>query len=180
MYRYSRPSVQQENAQSYSRIASTRCIQRPSPDRKRPTFMSTSFNIRCIRLCPSTVAQYNNNTLLDETLSGNWLIWFLHDSGAPISVYRESGDDRETVGDVCDPVNVEHGEKPTVEGSLRAHDQLLKFLNRKIFDREFAERFTIVDQNRIRDLRNLVERARELQKAMSDIDAPVIFTVTWS
>jgi hypothetical protein len=114
----------------------------------------------------------------DDGLPGNWLVWFLHNEGAPISVYRGSGDERETVGNVCDPINVELGELPTAEGSLRAHDQLLKFLNRKIFDQKFAGR-PKDQQSPIRELRNMVESARTLQKAMVDIDAPIIFTVTW-
>lgn len=140
--------------------------------------MSTYFNIRCIRLCPSTVAQYDNTILdyEDDGLAGNWLTSFLHNEGAPISMYRGHGDERETVGNVCDPINV--GELPTAQGSLRAHDQLLKFLNRQIFNQRFAARGRD-QQNQIRELRNMVESARIFQKAMVDLDAPVIFTVTW-
>jgi len=138
--------------------------------------MATYFYIRAINLDPDRRHPLvHDNTLVgDDQYPGNFLVCYLTNEGAPISLVTERG----TAGNVCDPINVDHGERPTVKGSLDSHEQLLKFLNSRINDHSFAE-LEIREQRPVRDFRALVVKALELQQAMHDIDAPIIFTVSW-
>lgn len=140
--------------------------------------MSTYFYLRVINLAPDVEHRFDNR-VIGEQLAGNYLVSFLHEEYQHLSMYRGVEGERETCGSVSDSINAEHGEPPTTRGSLANHRHLLDFLERTIFDHAFADRLPS-HQRHIRELRAITQLAYQLQEAMCEVSAPVIFTVSWS
>jgi hypothetical protein len=134
--------------------------------------MATYFSIRAINLAHSeTPTSKYNNIIIGEQIAGNFLVALLGAEYDLLSMTGENG----TCGNVCDTIN---GEPITVKESIRAHTQLIDFLDSKIFDHKFA---TVgqYEQRCIRDLRAMVKHALNMQIALDEIGASVVFTVTW-
>ena len=142
--------------------------------------MSTYFNTRIINLGPA-VPDVRDNTILyvAEHLSGRFLMNFLQEEYGKLVFTRWVEGGEETVGNVADPLNVEHGEPLTVVESIRNHQDLQQFLLAKIVDFEFADR-PVNEQWHIRALYRLVFDALKMQEALERVGAPIIVTVCWS
>lgn len=142
--------------------------------------MSTYFNTRIINLGPA-VPDVRDNTILhvENQLSGRFIMNFLQEEYGKLLFTRWVEGGEETVGNVADPLNVEHGEPMTIAESLRNHQDLQQFLLAKIVDFGFAER-PVTDQWQIRAFYLLVYDALKMQEALARVGAPVIVTVCWS
>lgn len=107
------------------------------------------------------------SVLLDDELNGSLLLSWLQQK---CPFWPTQAPDGETAGDLCSTDSGVY--------CLREHKALLTFLDDQILDEAFDE----LDRGLrvyIRDFRLKVKSIVVMQKTMLDIDAPVIFTISW-